>query len=395
MARTRRTAEEQSAADVAPQKVRRPAASAFAEIAARSSSFRPARETLRRVRAVPTIFPWLDWRTRVGGWPIDRISVVHGPSAAGKTLLAHGLGLSFLKRGSMYCLIDAEQTTPQSWMETLFGQHADNPAFVASRPKTYEQAVNDVRRMAEGLAEMRDKGKVPPDTTALFVVDSIRKLVPEDIQARIKKLGAEGEKGSVDGFSGAAGRMRAALNAAWLDELVPLMGHTGCAMLFVGRESDDPTADAKDRQFGNDWKLTGGRALFFDSSMVVRVSRASIVYEGSEDHKVAVGEKHLVEIHKTKVSARQDRVERAYFHTSSGARHPEGYDRARDVLSLADELGLLKKSGSWIAFGRKRWQGEARFVASVEDATLDEMEAACRAKFGDLAARQSDIVGGP
>ena len=394
MARTRRTVEEPSAADVAPQKARRPTASAFAEIAARSSSFRPARETLRRVRAVPSIFPDVDRATHVGGWPIDRIAVIHGPSAAGKTLFAHGLGLSFLRRGHMYCLIDAEMTTPITWLETLFAGHADNPAFVASRPKSYEQAVNDVRKIAEGLADMRAKGKVPPETTALFVVDSIRKLVPEDIQARIKKLGAEGEKGSVDGFSGAAGRMRAALNSSWLDELVPLMGHTGCAMTFIGRESDDPTADAKDKQFGNDWKLTGGRALFFDSSMVVRVSRASMVTEGPEGNKVTVGERHQVEIHKTKVSARQDRIEKAFFHTSNGARHPEGYDRARDLLHLGVELGVVRTSGSYYAFGRKRWQGEARYVAHVEDATLDEMEAACRDKFGDLVKERADIVGG-
>ena len=393
MARTRRVAEP-SPADLAPGKARRPEAKAFAEIAAKSKSFRPAREVLRRVRAVPSIFPSVDRATRVGGWPIDRIAVVHGPSAAGKTLFAHGLGLSFLRRGHMYCLLDVEMTTPQPWMETLFGEYADNPAFIASRPKTYEQAVNDVRKVAEGVAEQREKGRLPPDTTALFVVDSIRKLVPEDIQARIKKLGAEGEKGSVDGFSGAAGRMRAALNAAWLDELVPLMGHTGCAMLFVGRESDDPTADARDRQFGNDWKLTGGRALYFDSSMVVRVSRASMVFEGPEGDKLAVGEKHLVEIHKTKVSARQDRVERAYFHTSSGAKYPEGFDRARDVFHLADEVGVWKTSGAWRSFGRKRWQGEARFVATAELADLDAIEAACREKFGDLVKERSDIVGG-
>lgn len=325
----------------------------------------------------------------------DRLYVTRDFIVTHNTLFAHGLGLSFLRRGHMYCLIDAEFTTPIPWMETLFTEHVNNAGFIASRPKSYEQAVDDVRKVAEGVADARAKGKLPAETTALFVVDSIRKLVPEDIQARIKKLGAEGEKGSVDGFSGASGRMRAALNAAWLDELVPLMGHTGCAMLFVGRESDDPNADARDRQFGNDWKLTGGRALYFDSSMVVRVSRASMVFEGGEDNKVAVGERHLVEIHKTKVSARQDRVEKSYFHTSNGAKYPEGFDRARDLYHLADELGAWKKAGSWRSFGRKRWQSEARFVASAEPAELDALEAACRERFGDLVKERADVVGEP
>lgn len=391
MARTRR---EPSAAELVPAAPRRPEAKAFAEIAARSSAFRPAREVLKRVRAVPTIFPWLDWRTRVGGWPIERVAVAHGPSGFGKTLLCHGIGKSFLRRRHMYFLVDAECTTPMPWVETLLGEHADDPGFQALRPKSYEQAVDAVRGAAEGLADMRAKGRVPPETTALFVIDSIRKLVPEDIQARIRKMGAEGKEGSVDGYSGAAGRMRAALNAAWLDELVPLMFHTGCAILFVGRESEDPSASARDKQFGADWKLTGGKALYFDSSLVMRVSRASMVHEGGREDGVVVGEKHLVEIHKTKVSARQDRVETAYFYTSNGARHPEGFDRARDLLSLGVELGVVKQSGSYYAHARKRWNGEARFVAHAEPEALDAIEAECRDRFGDLARERADVVGG-
>jgi recombination protein RecA len=371
---------------------RSPQQKVFGEIAARSKSFRPARETLKRVRAVPTIFPWLDWRTRVGGWPIDRVGVVHGPSAAGKTLLCHGLGLSFLKRGHMYCPIDAEMTTPVTWMETLLGPHVDAGACFASRPLSYEQAVDDVRKVANGLAEARAKGRVPPETTCLFVVDSIRKLVPEDLTARIKKFGAEGERGSVDGFSGAAGRMRAALNSAWLDELVPLMYHTGCAILFVGRESDDPNASARDRQFGADWKLTGGRGMYFDSSLVCRVVRDRYVTVGAEESKQVVGERHLVEIHKTKVSAQQDRVEKAYFYTSNGKGAPEGFDRARDLLGLADELGVVKRSGAWLSWNGKRWQGDARFVETVRPEQLDELEAALRARFEEAASERAEVM---
>ena len=50
--------------------------------------------------------------------------------------------------------------------------------------------------------------------------------------------------------------------------------------------------------------------------------------------------------------------------------------------------------GRAASFGRKRWQGEARFVATAELADLDAIEAACREKFGDLVKERSDIVGG-
>jgi recombination protein RecA len=368
---------------------KRPVSSAFAAIAARSKSFRPARDVLRRVRAVPTIFPAIDWKTHVGGWPTDRVAIVHGPSGFGKTKLLLGLGLSFLKRGHMYCPIDAEMTTPFPWVEALYREQAENPAFVASRPTSYEQAVDDVRKVAEGLAEARAKGRVPPETTALFVVDSLGKLMPQGIQEKIRKLGAESDKGSVDGMGGAAGMIKAALHKVWLDELVPLMHHTGCAIVLVIREAKDMNASARDRQFGADWRLQGGQSPTYEASLVVRVSRAAMVYESDGD-ELAIGERHSVEIHKTKVSAREDRVEKTFFWTSNGTKAPEGFDRARDLLYLGSELGLLKKSGSWISFGRNRWQGEVKFAATVKSAVLDEIEAACREKF---ATSKSDIVG--
>jgi recombination protein RecA len=366
----------------------------FADIAARSKSFRPAREVLRRVRAVPTIFPVVDWKMQVGGWPTERVAVIHGPESNGKTVFSHGIGLSFLRRGHLYSLVDAEMTTPIDWCEQLMGGYASSGAFTALRPRSYEQAVDGVRAQAEAIAEQREKGRLSPDTTCLFVIDSIRKLVPEDIQARIRKSGAEGADGSVDGFSGAAGRMRAALNAAWLDELVPLMHDTRCAIAFIGRESDDPTADARDRQFGNDWKLTGGRGMRFDSSMTVRIVRSGFTNLDPSDKKSqVVGQVHRVEIRKTKVAANEDRVDVGFFHTSNGKQSPEGFDRARDVLMLADEMGVTERKGTWLSFGGTRWQGERKFVETVRPDTLDSMEGAARAAFKEKAEKRGEVVG--
>lgn len=367
----------------------------YADIATRSKAFRPAREVLRRVRSVPTVFPVVDWKMQVGGWPTERIAVVHGPENNGKTVFCQGVGLSFLRRHHLYRLIDAEMTTPIDWCEMLMGPYAESGAFGAMRPNSYEQAVDGVRNDAEEIAEQRDKGRLPPDTTCLYVVDSIRKLVPQDIQERIRKSGAEGTDGSVDGYNGAAGRMRAALNAGWLDELVPLMHRTRCSIILIGRESDDPNADARARQYGRDWKLQGGRGMRFDSSMTVRIVRSGFTIIGPKDSGTVVGAQHRVEIRKTKVAANEDRVDVGFFHTSNGRQTPEGFDRARDVLMLADELGVTKRSGggSWISYAGKRWQGEAKFAETVRPETLDEMEAEARAVFAGDAAKRAEVVG--
>jgi RecA/RadA recombinase len=383
--------------EIAPElPSKRPGARVFAEIASRSKSFRQAREVLRRVRAVPTIFPALDYKLRVGGWPLDRVAMVHGPSAAGKSLLTLGLGLSFLRRGHAFALVDAECTTPDPWLATMLGAHADDPAFFGSRPESYEQAVDDVRKVALGIAEARDKKKLPPDTSCLFVVDSIGKLVPLDIQEKIRKFAAESEKGSVDGYAGASGMIKAALNKAWIDQLVPLMHQTGCAILFVVREAQDRDASPMARKFGSDWKTTGGASLFYDASLVIRVSRASVLHEVPDDWKSpVVGERHLVEIHKTKVSARQDVVEKCSFSTSNGAWSPEGFDRARDLLDLGLDLGVIKQGGgAWLSYAGNRWQGPKRFLKSATPLLLDEIEAEVRARFAEDVASRADVVGG-
>ena len=199
----------------------RPALSAVEKVAARFKGWRPARQELREVRAVPTIFPAVDWATGVGGWPIDRFGVVHGPSAHGKTSLALGLGLSFLQREHFFAFVDAEFSTPSDWLNAMFAAQMDNPAFVAIRPKSYESTVDAVRSLARGIESAKAKGELSRDTTALVVVDSFRKLVPEDFMAKIAKLGAEGAKGSIDGMSGRGATIKAKTNGDRSTKLDP------------------------------------------------------------------------------------------------------------------------------------------------------------------------------
>jgi RecA/RadA recombinase len=389
---------EETAAEEQPEvPSKRPKLDAFSEIAKRSKSFRPARQVLRRVRAVPTIFPAVDFKTRVGGWPIDRITLVHGPSAKGKTVFTHGLGLSFLRRGHAYAFIDAEHTTPIPWMEMIFGEHADNSHFIASRPDNYEQATDDVDRIANGIAEARQAGKLPPWFTCFFVVDSLGCLVPQDLLAKMEKHAAESKDGSVDGMRGASGMIQAAYNKSWLRRLVPLMSSTGCGIAIIVREAVDMNASANDRKFGKDWKMTGGVSGFYEASLDVRVAGARMLHEakseeGKKNTSPVTGELHTVEIYKTKVSAREAEIERTFFHTSNGLWTPEGFDRARDLLELGKLLGVIKVSGAWTSFGGRRFQGEKKFLQSAVPEYLDTLEAACREKFG--AEKIADVVDG-
>lgn len=332
---------------------------AIAKVAEGMANWRPAKAELREVRAVPTIFPQVDRITRVGGWPIDRFALVHGPSSDGKTVFVHGLGLSFLRGDHFYGYVDAEHTTPVSWVHKLLGDFASHPGFRAARPTTYEATVDASRSFCESIGNAKEHGALPPDTTGLLVIDSIRKLVPKKLLDKLMKEGSDaaavdakgrkkrGAPAGVDGFGGRAAQIKAALNAAWLDELVPLLAQTGTAAIFIARETDDMEAGPFSRR---DFKIGGGKALVYDSSLQVRIVKEGTVRDATGGP--VVGERHMVEIWKTKVSARTDAIPTGAFHTSNGVLVAEGFDRARDVLDLALDVGMFTMAGSHVRWGK-------------------------------------------
>lgn len=355
----------------------------MARVTADMGAWRPAPEVMREVEAVPTRFVQLDAATRVSGWPISRVSVIFGPSAEGKTELLIGIGSSFLARDHFFGFLDLEQTTPPSWVGTLMGGFEKHPGFVSLPPGgTYEKNAAEVRKFCLRIAQARRDGDIPEDTTGLVGVDSIRKLMPADLLKRLsQEVGENGKKvrgkrQGIDGIGGRAAQIKAALNAAWMDELVPLLAETRCAVTMIAREDIDPEDLFVDRP-----KIGGGRAVFYDSSMVVRTTKHDL-FDECDGEKVLIGERHIATIYKSKVSGRLEKRPMAAFHTSNGRIVPEGFWPERDVLELAEECGVVDQRGSYYSFGRKRLgHGKPGTLKRLRDdpALLGELDLAVRA----------------
>lgn len=348
---------------------------AMQAVSSRFGVWRPAPEVLTEVRAVRTCFPQVDRATRVGGWPIQRICTVHGPSNHGKTAFCHGLGYSFLEGGHFYGFVDAERTTPERWLRSLGEKYLKHPGFVAMRPTSFEETVDAVRNFCLTIGEAKDKGELEADTSGLIVVDSIRKLIPERLLERILKDGAEGDKGSVDGMSGRGAQYKAALQSQWMDELVPMLDECGIGMVIITREADDPNASAQDLLYGKGWKVQGSKSLIYDASLVARITRAEWTNAGPKGDPLIVGERHQVRIWKTKVGGKEDKHVDAFFHTSNGVEAPEGFDRPRDVFEMALEHGLIEQAGSWYTMGKdKLGQGEQKAMARFREGLWKDAE---------------------
>lgn len=348
--------------------------------------FGQATEVLTIVRSVPTIFVQVDRATGVGGWPAERVSVVHGPSGDGKTSLSIGLGLSFLERSHYYHHVDAEHTTPADWLVRLMREQASNPLFRALRPDSYEQTVEAVSRFNERVTKAKKEGRLPADVSGLYVIDSLKKLTPKRLLDNLLKHGADGTSGApgrkkevgVDGMGGRAGQYKAALNSQWLDSLVPQLARSGLGCLVITRETAKEDAAWSE----DDFHVGGGAHVVYDASIRARVVHDQDITD-EEGH--LLGQRHRVEIRKTKVAGRTASIPVAYFHTSTGLNGvPEGFDRARDVIELAVELGIAQQAGSWLKDGDGNiGQGMNAAVRKLTEnrERLAAMELRCREAF--------------
>ena len=341
---------------------------AFIQLSAGFRTWAPASTVLTTVRSVKTIFIQYNQATRIKGHPLERFGLVHGPSGHGKTAFVLGLGLSFLQQGHIFGLVDAEYTTPIDWCRELMGTYAESPAFVAMRPSSYEETVDAVDQLLERLVKARDsKGddKLPDDTSCLLVVDSLKKLIPVDIWTKIMKVDAakrggsdkDEKKGSVDGMSGRMAQLQAAMNAAWMNRLTPLLYKTGTTMVAIARESENIGHQPGEA----DWKVQGGGAIIFDSSLVNRVVFGGYVMQG----ETVVGERHRIIVRKSKVAGKEAKGAVCYFHTSNGVLIPPGFDTARDVLELARRFKIVTDSGTWRSWKSWRCQGDHSFVKKL------------------------------
>lgn len=316
---------------------------------------------LDRVTAVRTIFPDFNRATRVGGLPTKRITTVHGPTHGGKSALVMGFLRSFIDGGDFGGLIDAEHTMGQEFAEELFERSLrDIPNLLAERPKSYEETIEKVDSFLNYIGGERKPSKdarghaVPGlDVSSVLVIDSINKLVPERELAQMKASGDNIDKGW--------GRYRAALNQAWLDHLVPLIGGADCALVLIAQERE--SKDAKPWEIPH---IKGGGAMLFDASVIARVMKSDPVFEvPSDKQSPIIGFRHKVRIWKSKVGHMDGRHSDCYFHMSNGVIVRPGFDTARDAVYVGRDMGVIDTAGSWLSWKKRRWQGENKMVIAL------------------------------
>ena len=188
----------------------------------------------------------------------------------------------------------------------------------------------------------------------VIVVDSVAALTP---RAEI-----EGEMG--DSVMG----MQARLMSQALRKLTAAVSKSNVVLIFTNQLREKIGV-----MFGSPETTTGGKALKFYASIRMDIRRIAAIKEGTD----TVGNRTKVKIVKNKVAPPFREVEFDIMYN-------EGISKIGDLIDLAVEKEIIKKSGAWFSYGENRMQGRdgvKRFLAE-EPAVLDKLGREVRAAIG-------------
>lgn len=251
----------------------------------------------------------IDEALGVGGYPRGRIIEMYGPESSGKTTVALHAVAEVQREGGTAAYIDAENALDPQYAQTL-GVNIDD--LLLSQPDTGEEGLE----IADAL--------IASGAIDIVVIDSVAALVP---QAEI-----DGEMG--DTHVG----LQARLMSQALRKLSGEINKTKTIAVFINQIREKVGV-----MFGNPETTPGGRALKFYSTIRLEIRRGEQLKNGSN----LIGNRAKIKVVKNKVAPPFKRAEVDIM-------YGKGISKTGELLDMAVEKDMVKKSGAWYSYGKER-----------------------------------------
>ena len=265
----------------------------------------------------------LDHALGVGGYPRGRIVEIYGTESSGKTTLAITAIAEAQKQGGIAAFIDAEHSFDRFYAEKL---GVDTTQLLIAQPDNGEQALEIAEQLIRSAA------------IDIIVIDSVAALTP--------KAEIEGEMG--DNKVG----LQARLMSQALRKLSGAISQTNTCCIFINQLRQKIGV-----MFGPSEVTTGGLALKYYASVRLDVRRLTSLKDGDQ----VLGNRVSVKVMKNKVAP-------PFLKTEFDLIFGVGIDRMAEVLDLALEGDIIKKSGSFYRYdGSPLAQGRSATIQMLRD----------------------------
>ena len=297
------------------------------------------------VDAISTGSLTLDIATGIGGLPRGRIVEIYGPESSGKTTLALHCIAECQKKGGVAAFVDAEHALDPIYAANL---GVDIDSLLVSQPDYGEQALEITEQLVRSGA------------VEIIVVDSVAALVP---------------RSEIDGDMGDSHvGLHARLMSQALRKLTGAINKSNCLIIFINQLREKVGV-----MYGNPEVTTGGRALKFYASMRIDVRRIETIKGPGNE---LIGNRTRAKIVKNKLAPP---FKQAEFDIMYGT----GISKTVEILDMAVEYDIIKKSGSWFSYGDERLgQGrdKVKDIILNDPAFANELEEKIKVKMAEVQA---------
>lgn len=239
-----------------------------------------------------------------GGIGYGRVTELYGVESSGKSTLCLHFAAQCQKEGGVVAYVDTENALDVDYAHKL-GVNTDNLIF--AQPSSAEEALEIVDVLAQS-------GEVN-----LIILDSVAALAP---QAELNGEMSDMTIGLV-----------ARLMSKALRKITATLNQNKCAVIFVNQIREKI---ATGFSMGPSETTSGGRALKFFASQRIELRKTTAIKE----RDVVVGNNVKVKIVKNKIAPPMKVVELPLM-------FGKGFDASSEVIDLAIDYDLCKKSGGW------------------------------------------------